>query len=138
LRRAPAEFPRFNASLTADGETLILKHFVHIGIAVDTPHGLMVPVIRDADRKGLWQIASEIADLAGRAQAAQDRPRRDGRRLDVDLQSRRHRRHRLHPDRQSAGSGDPRASPAPKLWICLTITVSSTVPMGRRWPILAG
>jgi pyruvate/2-oxoglutarate dehydrogenase complex dihydrolipoamide acyltransferase (E2) component len=43
--------------------------YVHIGIAVDTPHGLMVPVIRDADRKGLWQIASEIADLAGRAQA---------------------------------------------------------------------
>jgi pyruvate/2-oxoglutarate dehydrogenase complex dihydrolipoamide acyltransferase (E2) component len=61
------EFPRFNASLTADGETLVLKQFCHIGIAVDTPHGLMVPVIRDVDRKGLWQIASEIADLAGRA-----------------------------------------------------------------------
>ena len=39
-------FPRFNASLSADGETLILKDYVHIGIAVDTPHGLMVPVIR--------------------------------------------------------------------------------------------
>lgn len=62
-------FPRFNASLTPDGKVLILKDFVHIGIAVDTPHGLMVPVIRDADRKGLWQIGAEITDLASRAQA---------------------------------------------------------------------
>ncbi|WP_306119396.1 MULTISPECIES: 2-oxo acid dehydrogenase subunit E2 [unclassified Roseitalea] len=62
-------FGRFNASLSPDGETLILKHYVHIGIAVDTPHGLMVPVIREADRKGLWRIAAEIADLAARAQA---------------------------------------------------------------------
>lgn len=69
LARCLRAFPRFNASLTPDGETLILKDFVHIGIAVDTPHGLMVPVVRDADKKGLWQIASEIADLASRAQA---------------------------------------------------------------------
>ncbi|TMM54755.1 2-oxo acid dehydrogenase subunit E2 [Sulfitobacter sabulilitoris] len=69
LARALHEFPRFNASLTPDGDMLVLKDFVHIGIAVDTPHGLMVPVIRDADRKGLWQIASEIIDLAARANA---------------------------------------------------------------------
>jgi pyruvate dehydrogenase E2 component (dihydrolipoamide acetyltransferase) len=69
LARSLRAFPKFNASLSADGATLILKDFVHIGIAVDTPHGLMVPVIRDADRKGLWQIAAEITDLAGRAQA---------------------------------------------------------------------
>ncbi|WP_323785487.1 2-oxo acid dehydrogenase subunit E2 [Thalassovita sp.] len=69
LARALREFPRFNASLTPDGKTLVLKDYVHIGIAVDTAHGLMVPVIRDADRKGLWQIAAEIADLASRAQA---------------------------------------------------------------------
>lgn len=69
LARALRAFPRFNASLTADGDTLILKDYVHIGIAVDTPHGLMVPVIRDADQKGLWQIGAEIADLAARAQA---------------------------------------------------------------------
>jgi pyruvate dehydrogenase E2 component (dihydrolipoamide acetyltransferase) len=69
LARALREFPRFNASLTADGKTLILKDYVHIGIAVDTAGGLMVPVIRDADRKGLWQIAAEITDLATRAQA---------------------------------------------------------------------
>lgn len=69
LARALREFPRFNASLSADGKTLILKDYVHIGIAVDTAHGLMVPVLRDVDRKGLWQIAAEITDLASRAQA---------------------------------------------------------------------
>jgi pyruvate dehydrogenase E2 component (dihydrolipoamide acetyltransferase) len=46
-----------------------MKDYVHIGIAVDTDHGLMVPVIRDADKKGLWQIAAEIVDLAVRAKA---------------------------------------------------------------------
>ncbi|TGN39151.1 2-oxo acid dehydrogenase subunit E2 [Marinobacter confluentis] len=68
LARCLEEFPRFNASLSEDGKTLFLKEYVHIGIAVDTPHGLMVPVIRDAHLKGLWQIAEEIADLAARAQ----------------------------------------------------------------------
>jgi hypothetical protein len=52
LARCLRDFPRFNASLSADGKTLILKDYVHIGIAVDTPHGLMVPVIRNADTKG--------------------------------------------------------------------------------------
>ncbi|MBR2573455.1 MAG: 2-oxo acid dehydrogenase subunit E2 [Loktanella sp.] len=69
LARALRKFPRFNASLSADGQSLILKDYVHIGIAVDTPHGLMVPVIRDAGHKGLWQIATDISDLAARAQA---------------------------------------------------------------------
>ena len=71
LAQCLGEFPRFNASLSADGQTLVLKQYVHIGIAVDTPHGLMVPVIRDADTKGLWQIAAEITDLATRAQKRQ-------------------------------------------------------------------
>jgi len=71
LARCLEEFPRFNASLSADGQTLVFKEYVHIGIAVDTPYGLMVPVIRDADTKGLWQIAAEIADLAERAQNRQ-------------------------------------------------------------------
>jgi pyruvate dehydrogenase E2 component (dihydrolipoamide acetyltransferase) len=69
LARCLHAFPRFNASLSPDGETLILKRYVHIGIAVDTPHGLAVPVIRDADRKGLWSLAAEVADLADRARA---------------------------------------------------------------------
>ncbi|MGP1357622.1 2-oxo acid dehydrogenase subunit E2 [Roseicyclus sp.] len=69
LARSLRAFPKLNASLSADGAKLILKDYVHVGIAVDTAHGLMVPVIRDADRKGLWTIAAEIADLAARAQA---------------------------------------------------------------------
>jgi pyruvate/2-oxoglutarate dehydrogenase complex dihydrolipoamide acyltransferase (E2) component len=69
LARTLRSFPRFNASLSPDGETLVLKDYVHIGIAVDTPHGLMVPVIRNVDHKGLWTIATEISDLAARAQA---------------------------------------------------------------------
>lgn len=68
LARTLRAFPRFNASLSADAETLILKDYVHIGIAVDTPHGLMVPVIRNADQMGLWDIAAAITDLATRAQ----------------------------------------------------------------------
>lgn len=69
LARCLRAFPRFNASLSADGTRLILKDYVHVGIAVDTPYGLTVPVLRDVDRKGLWRIAGEIADLAARAQA---------------------------------------------------------------------
>lgn len=68
------EFSRFNASLSADGKTLIRKNFVHIGIAVDTEHGLMVPVVRDVDHKGVWTIAEEISDLAKRAQSRKVRP----------------------------------------------------------------
>lgn len=71
-------FPRFNASLSADGSDLILKHYVDIGIAVDTPHGLMVPVVRGADRKGLWQIAADIADLAARAGERKVKPEEMG------------------------------------------------------------
>lgn len=74
LARALRAFPRFNASLSADGKTLIVKDYVHVGIAVDTPHGLMVPVLRDADRKGLWSIAAEIADLAARSKDRKIRP----------------------------------------------------------------
>jgi pyruvate dehydrogenase E2 component (dihydrolipoamide acetyltransferase) len=78
LARCLKAFPRFNASLSADGDTLYLKTYVHIGIAVDTPHGLMVPVIRNADRKGLWQIGAEIADLAAKAQARKVKPEEMG------------------------------------------------------------
>lgn len=68
LTQVLQEFTRFNASLSADAKTLILKSYVHIGIAVDTPQGLMVPVLRNVDKKGLWTIAAEIADVASRAQ----------------------------------------------------------------------
>lgn len=56
--------PKFNASLLGDGEQVAFKKYVHIGIAVDTPAGLMVPVIRDVDRKSIWELAAESANLA--------------------------------------------------------------------------
>ena len=58
-------FPRFNASL--DGEQLVLKRYFHIGIAVDTPDGLVVPVIRDCDQKGLLQLAAELGEVSKKA-----------------------------------------------------------------------
>ncbi|NBD94874.1 MAG: branched-chain alpha-keto acid dehydrogenase subunit E2 [Gammaproteobacteria bacterium] len=61
------EFPHFNASLSNDGNQLIKKKYFHIGVAVDTPNGLMVPVIRDADQKGLIELATELTDLSTRA-----------------------------------------------------------------------
>jgi pyruvate dehydrogenase E2 component (dihydrolipoamide acetyltransferase) len=60
------QFPEFNASLSPDGESLVLKNYFHIGVAVDTPGGLVVPVIRDVDKKGLLEIAKELGDLSGR------------------------------------------------------------------------
>jgi pyruvate dehydrogenase E2 component (dihydrolipoamide acetyltransferase) len=65
--KALAEFPRFNASLSADGESFVLKKYYHIGMAVDTEEGLVVPVIRDADKKDIWQLAAEIQETAERA-----------------------------------------------------------------------
>ena len=61
------QFPEFNASLDAGGENLVLKQYFHIGVAVDTPDGLMVPVLRDADKKGIAQIARELGEISGRA-----------------------------------------------------------------------
>ncbi len=58
-------FPEVNASL--DGESLVLKRYVHVGFAADTPQGLLVPVLRDADRKGILEIARETGELAARA-----------------------------------------------------------------------
>ena len=59
------KFPQFNASL--DGEQLVLKNYFHIGFAADTPNGLVVPVIKDADRKGIFQISTEMGELAKKA-----------------------------------------------------------------------
>ncbi|TDB00411.1 pyruvate dehydrogenase complex dihydrolipoyllysine-residue acetyltransferase [Halomonas marinisediminis] len=63
------QYPQFNVSLKSDGETLVHKKYVHIGIAVDTPDGLMVPVIRNADQKSLIDLAKESVELAGKAQS---------------------------------------------------------------------
>ena len=66
--------PKFNASLSADGENLVYKHYFHIGMAVDTPAGLVVPVIRDVDQKSLWELAEEVIDLAARARDRKLKP----------------------------------------------------------------
>ncbi|MDF3030211.1 MAG: aceF [Moraxellaceae bacterium] len=61
------EFPRFNSSLEVDGESLVLKKYINIGVAVDTPNGLVVPVIRDADRKSIREIARDLGELSAKA-----------------------------------------------------------------------
>jgi pyruvate dehydrogenase E2 component (dihydrolipoamide acetyltransferase) len=68
------EFPQFNSSLAEDAEHLILKRYYHIGVAVDTPDGLVVPVIRDVDRKDVFELARETREVAARARDRKLRP----------------------------------------------------------------
>lgn len=70
--------PEFNASYAPEGDALILKRYFHIGVAVDTPGGLTVPVIRDVDRKGVMQLAKELAEISAKA--------RDGKLAPTDMQ----------------------------------------------------
>ena len=72
------KFPAFNASLDANGENLILKHYYNIGFAADTPQGLVVPVVKNADQKGLADIAKEMGELSAQA--------RDGKLKPADMQ----------------------------------------------------
>lgn len=67
-------FPRFNASLESDGETLVVKKYFNIGVAVDTPNGLVVPVIRDCDRKGIMEMAAELAEISVKARDGKLKP----------------------------------------------------------------
>ena len=71
-------YPQFNASLSAEGDSLVLKQYWHLGVAVDTPNGLLVPVIRDADKKGVLELASELGALSAKA--------RDGKLAPSDMQ----------------------------------------------------
>jgi pyruvate dehydrogenase E2 component (dihydrolipoamide acetyltransferase) len=66
--------PEFNASLDEKGENLILKQYYHIGFAADTPNGLVVPVVRDADKKGIREIAQEMTDLSAQAREGKLKP----------------------------------------------------------------
>jgi pyruvate dehydrogenase E2 component (dihydrolipoamide acetyltransferase) len=72
--RTLREFPAVNASLDPDGQHLILKKYYHLGIAVDTAGGLVVPVVRDVDRKSVFDLARELADLSGRARESKLKP----------------------------------------------------------------
>ncbi|OGT35462.1 MAG: dihydrolipoyllysine-residue acetyltransferase [Gammaproteobacteria bacterium RIFCSPHIGHO2_12_FULL_37_14] len=67
-------FPHFNASLDNSGEHLVMKKYFHIGVAVDTPDGLVVPVVRDVDKKGLLELAKELAQLSEKARNKQLTP----------------------------------------------------------------
>ncbi len=67
-------FPKFNSSLSPEGDALIYKKYYHIGIAVDTPNGLVVPVLRDVDKKGIWDLADEMGDMAKRAREKKLKP----------------------------------------------------------------
>lgn len=67
LVAAMEQFPQFNASLSADGEKLIFKKYLNIGIAVDTPNGLVVPVLRDVNRKGINELSVELAEKSNKA-----------------------------------------------------------------------
>ncbi len=78
MAKALKRFPKFNSSLDIDGENLIYKKYYHIGIAVDTPNGLVVPVIRDCDKKEVFEIAKEMRDVSIKA--------RDGKLTPNDMQ----------------------------------------------------
>jgi len=67
--RALQEFPRFNSALAADGASLIVRKYVHMGFAADTPNGLVVPVVRDADRKDVYELARHLGQLSEKARA---------------------------------------------------------------------
>ena len=71
-------FPVFNSSLSEDGESLIIKKYIHIGVAVDTPNGLVVPVVRDVDQKGIHQLSRELLEISIKA--------RDGKLKAADMQ----------------------------------------------------
>ena len=74
LAAAMREYPQFNASLAPDAQKLILKKYLHIGVAVDTPNGLMVPVVRDVDQKGVFDLARDLMDVSARARAGKLSP----------------------------------------------------------------
>ena len=71
---ALAANPEFNRSLAGDGENYIQKHYINIGMAVDTPRGLVVPVIKDADKKGIWEISSDVINMATLAREGKLKP----------------------------------------------------------------
>lgn len=69
-----SEFPDFRSSLSPDGQSLLTKGYFHLGVAVDTEHGLVVPVLRDVDQKGILELAQELADVAEKARERKLKP----------------------------------------------------------------
>ena len=71
---AMQKYPSFNSSLSPEGDKLYLKKYFHLGIAVDTPNGLVVPVIRDVDKKGIFQLSTELAEMSELARTGKLKP----------------------------------------------------------------
>ncbi|QCU90034.1 dihydrolipoyllysine-residue acetyltransferase [Thiomicrorhabdus sediminis] len=65
--KALQDFPSFNASLSPDGQSIIKKHYYNIGIAVDTPNGLVVPVVKDVDKKGIYELSQDLMEISAKA-----------------------------------------------------------------------
>lgn len=65
--KALQDFPSFNASLSSDGQSIIKKHYYNIGIAVDTPNGLVVPVVKDVDKKGIYELSQDLMEISAKA-----------------------------------------------------------------------
>ncbi|MFO7780616.1 MAG: 2-oxo acid dehydrogenase subunit E2 [Spirochaetia bacterium] len=74
VARALETFPRFNASLDSQTKEIVYKHYINVGVAVDTDRGLLVPVIKDVDKKSITDLALELADVAGRARSKKIKP----------------------------------------------------------------
>ncbi len=75
LLAAMRQYPQFNSSLSADGQTLIYKKYFNIGIAVDTPNGLVVPVLKDVDKKGVFELANEMKEISAKARKGKLMPK---------------------------------------------------------------
>ena len=103
------EFPKVNSSLSEDGDSLVYKKYVHLGFAADTDQGLMVPVIRDADKKDVYEIAQELGELSALARDGKLKADQLQGATFHDFESWGHWRHGFHADRQRARSGDSRA-----------------------------
>jgi len=158
LVAALKEFPHFNASLDAAGKTVTLKKYYNVGIAVDTPMGLLVPVLRDCDAKSVAEIATELAAISHHQRAGSGDPGRDSRPLGAQPPRRgggtdrvaavaagvpqlrpsrdqRHRRRPLHPV-PGRGAGDAggavEASTAECGQINFTVTCLSSSQASRR------
>ena len=111
LGRALKNHPRANASMDEAALEIVYKDYCHIGIAVDTEGGLIVPVLRDVDKKDLLQLSQELHVDHGKNPAAKNRHRRTARRNFYDIQSREHRRQPFHADHLFAASRDSRHRP---------------------------
>ncbi len=101
-------FPQFNASIDMAKEEIVYKQYINVGVAVDTDRGLLVPVIRDVDKKNIVELAAELTQISRRGKRQEAHARGDGRRDIHHHQSRRNRRDRIFADRELSRSCDSR------------------------------